>query len=583
MVPMFSKFLLGSFIFILTIPLYPAHRDHDSLLAEKGFLDFQDREIGEGEILRLDGDWQFFWNRFISPEDPEQGLAAEPEYVHIPGSWHLYTDHPAHGFGTLRLVVSGLDDDSVYSLYMPDLVSSYRLYINGRRKGGNGTVGQTRQQSRPQFLPRIVSFKPQNGRADIVIHVSNYDYRKSGIWRSLYIGRLSGISLFREKRVILEVAIAGILLSIALFHIGIYAYRNQEKAEFLFGLICLTFLIRILCTGEQVLTVFFPSLSWEVLRKLEFIPFYGSASLLALFMSTLFPDESSKMFHRIFVGVCSLYGLTVWLLPVRINNHLIPFAEGLIVIGLIYAVWILARALKKKREEAFLLTAAYAIFSIAVINDILYASQLIQTLYISPMGFVIFMIMQSQMLIRRYSHSFQQREQLALSRDKFHKASITDSLTGLFNVRYLHKTLEEEILRSGENGTSLSLIMADVDNFKHFNDTWGHKQGDEVLKKMGEIIRNSAREHDSPCRYGGEEFSLVLPATTLDEAFEVSERIRFRFEKAEDNDERMRGITVSVGVAQYRTPESADSLIERADKALYNAKHRGKNCVVKAI
>ncbi|MBB6481736.1 GGDEF domain-containing protein [Spirochaeta isovalerica] len=533
-------------------------------------------------IARLDGVWEFYWSAFLNPDISLRKDIPDPEYITVPGSWDKETDHPAHGYGTLRLTITGLVPGKIYSLYMPELVTSYHLYINGIDQGRNGIPGTTEAESRPRFLPRLVAFYTEGEKAEILIHVSNFQYRKSGIWRSLFLGELASITKYRDFHLIVEMAIAGILFAIALFHVGIYIYRNQEKAEFLFGLICLTFLIRILCTGEQLLTFLIPSFSWEILRKLEFIPFYGSAPLLALFMSTLFPAESSRRFSRVFMGISLFYGMLVWLLPVKINNHLIPFAEGLMIIGLLYAIWIQARALKARREEAPMLTTAYILFSITVLNDILYASQLIPTMYLSPLGFVIFIFIQSQMLIRRYSRSFFQRDLLARSRDQFREASITDSLTGLYNVRYLHRVLEREIHLSPEKGAPLSLIMADVDNFKNFNDTWGHKQGDEVLKTMGSIIRGSAREHDTPCRYGGEEFSVVLPETALEEALEVAERIRFRFENGAEKDERMGGITVSLGVAQYRAPESTDDLIERADKALYRAKHQGKNQVVRA-
>ncbi|MBN2655581.1 MAG: diguanylate cyclase [Spirochaetales bacterium] len=549
---------------------------------EKGTIAYIDQALEQGSIIRLDGYWEFYWNTFLIPDRNLQSDLPMPEYIPVPGSWDQFTDHPAHGYGTLRLELTGLEPGKIYSIYMPELVSSYRLYIDGKDSGGNGVAGTSSEKSRPQFLPRLVAFHTEKDRVEILIHVSNFDYRKSGIWRSLFVGDLSGISLYRDSRLIGEVAIAGILLAIALFHIGIYVQRREEKAAFYFGLICLTFLIRILCTGEQLLTFAIPSFPWEILRKLEFIPFYGSAPLLALFMSALFPRESSLAFKRVYIGLTLFYGMLVWILPVRINNHMVPYAEGLMVAGLFYAAWIQVRAMKARREEAPMLSAAYIIFSVTVVNDILYASQILTSMYLSPPGFVIFIIIQSQMLIRRYSRSFYQRDLLARSRDRFRVASITDSLTGLYNAGYLHRILEKEIEANPEKGAPLSLIMADVDNFKNFNDTWGHKQGDEVLKKMGAIIRGSARERDIPCRYGGEEFSVILPETSLDEAFEVAERIRTRFERGEEEDQRLRGITVSVGVARYRAPETADSFIERADKALYRAKNRGKNCVIKA-
>jgi len=562
---------------------------HVTLLSEattssagEGLFYFPPEKKEPGALIRLDGQWEFYWNTFIEPDKNKRADAPNREIINVPGRWNRSTDYPAHGFGTFRLDIRGLDSGKIYCLYVPEMISAYRLYANGIQIGGNGKVGESPERSSPRFIPRLATFYPEGDRAEILIHVSNYHYRNSGIWRSLLMGNPMDVSRYRDLHIIIQVGLAAVLLAIALFHIGIYINRREEKAEFIFGLLCLTFLIRILCTGEQILTLFIPAIPWELARKLEYIPFYATAPLLARFMNLLFPGESSRGFYRLYVGMSLIYGLLVWIFPVRINNYLVTYAEGMMILGIFYATWIQIRALIARRKEATLIAVAYIIFSLAVVNDILYASQILPSMYLSPFGFVIFICIQSQMLINRYTRSFYQRDLLARSRDQFREASITDSLTGLFNVRYLHLVLERAIADSFKKKGAFSLIMADVDNFKDFNDTWGHRQGDEVLKKMGAIIRGSAREKDSPCRYGGEEFAVVLPDTPLDEALEVAERIRCRFEKGVETDERMRGITVSVGVAQHRISETADELIERADQALYSAKHQGKNRVVRA-
>jgi diguanylate cyclase (GGDEF)-like protein len=163
------------------------------------------------------------------------------------------------------------------------------------------------------------------------------------------------------------------------------------------------------------------------------------------------------------------------------------------------------------------------------------------------------------------------------------KMAITDSLTGLYVRRYFSDRLEEELGRSARQGLKFSFIMIDIDDFKKANDTYGHLVGDVILKDVGRIIRESIREIDLACRYGGEEFAAVLPETSKEGAFVVAERIR---KHAEDSvfkayDERVK-ITLSIGVSTY-PDDSANQpgLIEAADEALYNAKKSGKNVVCK--
>lgn len=574
--------LLTMLLLIVLIPCF-ADSEIESPLLDKGILNLSGIELVDSDPIRLNGKWEFFWNILLSPEDmADEDLTTNREYINIPGSWTQGALHPAEGYGTFRMNITGLSDQHVYSLYIPDLYTNYRLWINGKELSRNGSVGKSAEESKPQNLPRVISFESHGDLVEILIQMSNYNYRKSGILSCLYFGVDEKIRTFRERNIIFQTFLSGILLAISLFHIGIFLYRKSEKAELIFGLICFSLLIRILTTGEQLLTFYMPNFPWEIIRRLEYLPFYVSAPLAALYFTSLFPGESSKLINRVYIAVCLAIGGFLISFPIRISNNAVVFAEIWLVVGIIYILIIMIKALVHKREGSILMISAFLIFSFAIINDILYAQNLVRTIYLSPLGFVIFLIMQSQMLTRKFTRSFTQREILAKSRDTFRHASITDSLTGLYNVRYLGEVIEKEMLKSIENQIPLSVIMADVDNFKLYNDTWGHKQGDEILKKMGKILRTSARDKDSPCRYGGEEFSVVLPGTTLKVAFEVSERIRLRFETAECDDERMRGITISIGVAQFIPGESMDCFIERADKALYKAKSLGKNRVESA-
>ena len=131
---------------------------------------------------------------------------------------------------------------------------------------------------------------------------------------------------------------------------------------------------------------------------------------------------------------------------------------------------------------------------------------------------------------------------------------------------------------------SLSIFIMDVDNFKRFNDTYGHPEGDNVLITLAQVINDGIRKKDFGCRYGGEEFTVILPEISLENARQVAERIRKNFAARvfTIGNEPEVSATVSIGLAQYSRGEDAQGLIRRADGALYQAKHEGKNRVVSA-
>ncbi|MBF0399390.1 MAG: diguanylate cyclase [Magnetococcales bacterium] len=160
--------------------------------------------------------------------------------------------------------------------------------------------------------------------------------------------------------------------------------------------------------------------------------------------------------------------------------------------------------------------------------------------------------------------------------------SNTDSLTGLYNRRFLDETLCDEFSRSKRYHQSLAVLMLDIDHFKRFNDEHGHDQGDRILQAVAGVLQHSCRDVDFPCRYGGEEFCLILPNTALEGAKQMAERLRVGVERMRVDDLQ---VTISLGVAVY--PLVGDCPVElqkAADEALYQAKRAGRNryCVVES-
>lgn len=160
---------------------------------------------------------------------------------------------------------------------------------------------------------------------------------------------------------------------------------------------------------------------------------------------------------------------------------------------------------------------------------------------------------------------------------EFRQLSVTDALTGLLNRRYIEERLTEEVKRSNRHGYPMSFLMLDVDHFKSYNDQFGHPAGDEALKLVANLLKETLRGADVAARFGGEEFSILLPQTTDDEAAAIAERIRGNIANANFPH---RSVTVSIGVASCSSELcSVKVLVSAADQALYDAKRRGRNRV----
>jgi two-component system cell cycle response regulator len=188
-------------------------------------------------------------------------------------------------------------------------------------------------------------------------------------------------------------------------------------------------------------------------------------------------------------------------------------------------------------------------------------------------------------LILRINRVLKERS-LLNERDKMiselERLAIVDSLTGLYNSRHFFEQLEKEIKRSDRYLNPISLMFIDIDNFKGINDTYGHMIGDKILSLIAKKIEGSLRANDTAFRFAGDEFTVILPETTSNEAKIVADRILSNFadEPIVINEKDLSEVTLSIGICEYRINEGTDQFVHRADVLMYEAKGRGGNNVV---
>ncbi|MDI1228023.1 MAG: GGDEF domain-containing protein [bacterium] len=193
------------------------------------------------------------------------------------------------------------------------------------------------------------------------------------------------------------------------------------------------------------------------------------------------------------------------------------------------------------------------------------------------------MVAKNQQLESKLETSSEQVTELKKNLDNVKREALTDGLTGVANRKAFDKNILDMIEESTANATPMVLIMIDIDFFKKFNDTYGHQVGDQVLKLVARTLVDNVKGRDLVSRYGGEEFSVLLPETPLSAGMKVGEMLRRSVESKEvvnkTSNENLGRITLSIGVAEYLPGESISRVIERADEALYKSKKTGRNRV----
>jgi diguanylate cyclase (GGDEF)-like protein/PAS domain S-box-containing protein len=167
------------------------------------------------------------------------------------------------------------------------------------------------------------------------------------------------------------------------------------------------------------------------------------------------------------------------------------------------------------------------------------------------------------------------------SEERYRQLSIMDELTQLYNARHFHSQIKMEVNRLERYDYPLTLLLLDLDDFKVFNDTYGHLEGDQVLMRLGQVIKRCLRKADSAYRYGGEEFTVILPMTTGEEGMVTAERIREELSKEDFTPmpDKIVHLTVSIGLSQYKQQESIKDFVTRVDRLMYKSKKNGKNRV----
>ena len=197
------------------------------------------------------------------------------------------------------------------------------------------------------------------------------------------------------------------------------------------------------------------------------------------------------------------------------------------------------------------------------------------------------MVVQNEEIVGKLAQSSLEIEGLRKQIESARRETLIDALTGVGNRRMFDMRLRESLKQALEEGGDVCLLMADIDHFKRFNDTFGHQLGDLVLRLVAKALTDGIKGRDVACRYGGEEFGILLPKTRLEDALKLADGLRASIgsrriiKRGESRD--LGHVTLSIGVSRYRPGEPAAQFVQRADAALYTAKRRGRNRVVSEV
>jgi diguanylate cyclase (GGDEF)-like protein len=566
-----------------------------------------------GSTVELNGDYEFYWERFVEPGD--FGVGNKPDALQaIPGSWkglELEESSPGrYGYATYRLLVAlpaGLRSGQVLGIEFGEVSHSYRLYLDGRLWYTCGTPGKDRQSTEYGVKSTIKTLPPgDSDTLEVLIHTSNFDYFRSGLNSAPRIGRVEDLEGDRSFGLVIDIFLFGAIFAIGLYHLILFMLRNREWSLLFFGLSCIIISARSIFNDNLTITAITDAFPAGLMLRIQFLSFYLGVAFYGIFTWLLFSNVFNKKVVIGFSVVYGVYSLVTGVLPAHLYTHLLPHVQVLTIFYIAYCFFIISRQVIRRDLDAVIFLLGFLFLASSTIIDIIGLNLYASFKNITPIGLFLFILVQTTLLARRYAGAFQTveyltenldniveertldlnqaLENLTVSNIELNEMSILDPLTRAFNRRYFMETLDVFWRKAIREKESLCLLMLDVDYFKSVNDTWGHRVGDECLKHIVSVVKQElTRPEDFVARYGGEELVICQLHSTGIHAMDTAEKVRQAIEaRPLVYDRNEINVTVSIGISCF-TPtidDDPDTIIKQADAALYRAKQAGRNRVV---
>jgi len=397
-----------------------ATRDTPAPRAVQGVLDLNRRSLSGGRVVALDGQWEFYWDRLLTPDDFRQENAPEPTgFFSLPGTWRgrsIGAEHPGStGKATYRLRLLSDTASGRLVLRIFDIHEAYKLWADGKLIAQSGVPGDSVETERPARTDKLAEIPFQGRPIELVLQVSNFHFRRGGVTEPILAALPGPLEAEQIRDWAISIFFAGCMLVMGVYHLVLYYWRKRDVAPLYFGLYCLLVVGYSVASNSSrwVISLLFPQWTPASMEMFSLTCFVCWASLLFRFLKTIYPDE----FHT----------PLVYLLDVRIAifTVLLIFAPGVplywfialcLVQMLLYAGYYLHRValcVRRGRTGARILLAGLVVQFLAGINDPLVHMGVIKSVYLVEPAVFLFILAQSLVLSKRFSKAFESVERLS--------------------------------------------------------------------------------------------------------------------------------------------------------------------------
>ena len=532
---------------------------------KNGILNLKNWDWTKNSIVEIDGEWNFYPNLF-----KEDLNAHTPSVVeNVPHFWETDSNmkFSPYGFGTYKLKITGLKSKSIYGLEMPDEATAYTVFINNEKVASNGTVSKERRTYVPQWHPLTSVFQAdENGDVEFIVEISNFDYHRGGFWKSIKIGTVNDILSDANKDKARDMFLFATIFIVGFFNLALFFMYKKDKTTLWFALFCFSMSIRIILTGQRLILDMTSIFGWNILVREDFLLGYVLLPIVGMFIMNLVEVKTCRImmenFYKLFI--ISSFAATLIMPNYLYSCFLEPYNWLCILFGLYFTYLIVTSIKKRKVPTEFILLGILGII-VSILEELFNKTQVSW----EPFASLNFVICFSIITFQQFLNIIKKNEVLEMK-------LILDPLTGLYNRTCLME-LDEHYFDEHKNQNKYVMFL-DLDRFKYINDTFGHKIGDYILQETGNRLKNILEPLDIICRYGGDEFIIIVTTNSLDEIVTIAEKIIQKIQQPFEKDGINYHISVSIGITESKgSIKSIASLIKSSDEAMYKAKANGRN------
>lgn len=371
-----------------------------------GVMDLRGWDFTRDGAVKLAGDWAFYWNRLLEPDDFAREMPPPTGYQKVPLYWTMYAglDLPAKGSATYRLILKTDGSRKELSLKSPEIYTEFRLWVNGKPIDQHGTLVDAPVR---YLKPTLYTFPTDGDRIDIVLQIRNQAHGHAGIGQNFMIGSPQELYGKRYATLTIEAIVAGICLFIGGYHLLLFAFRNRDRALLHFGLFCIAVAVRGIFSGETVIMDIFPALPFEVGSRVVTLTIPMCCMSFLLFAHYLQGKQYHERTVHALLALQALYLVMVLILPTFVYAWIFQYYLAVVLVSSLIVLYWMAQSACRGNRLSYLFLGGSVFLYAGMYNDMLHYLQIIETGYRLSLWFSVFILIQSLMLAVRFAQEQQ--------------------------------------------------------------------------------------------------------------------------------------------------------------------------------